>query len=193
MLFIEKDDDKKILTAAPPPADLLPAIDEKVVRKIKRGEFVDFTLCMPSFGCQERHPIVTPTVNSNGDPAWRVGSSSPRGKITFFSDWLVAWNTYVRCVTYFFPELVRQLFFYQSDITNMTRLYTFSSVMMFDRASRTRVLNKDVQRWDYHDLELRSAYLISLPRKTTTTPAASHVGVSCWSCGVSGSEGLVCF
>jgi hypothetical protein len=172
------------------PADLLPAVDGKVIRKVKRGEFVDLTLCLPNFRPHERLPVVTPTLNEYGDPSWKVSSSSPRGKIRSFSDWLVAWNNYFRCVTYFFPELARQLFFHQSEITNMERMFTFESVMIYDQTFRTRIATKEILRWDFHDNEVRSAWLIPRPRQSTSTSPRSEV--ICWSCGQSGHLSTRC-
>ena len=51
------------------PADLLPAIESKVLRKIKKGEFVDLTLCLPTLSQNRKIPVMTPTINSEGDPA----------------------------------------------------------------------------------------------------------------------------
>ena len=147
------------------PADLLPALDAKVIKKIKKGEFIDLALCLPSFSPEARLPIVTPTINSDGDPAWKLDTSTGRGKIRDFSDWMVAWNAFSRCLSYYFPVLSRQIQFYQSEITNLSRLYTFSSILSYDKAFRTRVSNKEVLRWDYHDNELRSALLIPLPQR----------------------------
>ena len=48
----------------------------------------------------------------------------------------------------------------------MSRLYMFSSVMHYDQTFRTRLSNKEVIRWDYHDNELRSACLIPRPKNT---------------------------
>ena len=75
----------------------------------------------------------------------------------------------------------------------MSRLYTFSSVLIFDRAFRTRVSNKEVQRWDYHDHELRSAYLIQLPRRSGAAVSEDSRGASlCWNCGLSGHYASRC-
>ena len=176
-LRTEAENRRRITTPSPvtnpppytPPADLLPALDEKLIKKVKKREYVDLTLCLPSFSPLDRQPVVTPAFDANGEPSWKVTSSTPRGKISTLSDWLVGWNTYVRCVNYFYPELARQLFYYQSEVTSMSRLYTFSSVMRYDQTFRTRLSNKEVIRWDYHDNELRSACLI--PRPTNTIAA----------------------
>ena len=162
------------------PADLLPALDAKVIRKIKKGEFVDLSLCLPSFSPQAKAPLVSAAVNSNGDPAWRLESSIARGKIRDFSDWMVAWNS--RCASFFYPVMSRQFLFYQSEITNLFRFNTFSSVLAYDQAFRTRISSKEVLRWDYHDNELRSALLIPLAVKANSSRPEVH----CWSCKQAG-------
>ena len=170
------------------PADLLPALDAKIVRKIKKGEFIDLALCLPSFSPHSKAPVVTPTVNSNGDPAWRLESSVGRGKIRDFSDWMVAWNAFSRCASYYFPAMTRQFLFYQSEITNLARLNNFGSVLSYDQAFRTRIANKEVLRWDYHDNELRSALLVSLTTRTTSPRTEVH----CWSCRQPGHVATNC-
>ena len=178
------------------PADLLPAVDAKVIKKIKKGEFVDLSLCLPTLSPHNKVPIMTPTINSDGDPAWKVDSSVPRGKIRNFSDWVLAWNNYVRCVSYFYPELTRQLLYHQSDVTSLCRHNTFASVMLYEQAYRTRIANKEVMRWDYHDNEIRSACLVALSRTPHSTTHQSSASFDkeggCWSCGESGHFASTC-
>ena len=164
----------------PQPADLLPALDPKIIRKIKKGEYVELSLCLPTLSPQPKTPVATPVINSDGHPAWQLESSVARGKNREFSDWMVAWNAYSRCASHFFPSMAGQFLFYQSQITDLSRLYTIGSVLAYDQAFRTRVANGEVLRWDYHDNELRAAHLVLLPPKMKSAPTRSDL--SCWSC-----------
>ena len=83
-LRTEADNRRRIITPSPinnppphtPSADLLPALDEKVIKKVKKREYIDLALCLPSFPPHDRQPVVTPAVDPSGEPSWKITSST---------------------------------------------------------------------------------------------------------------------
>ena len=62
------------------------------------------------------------------------------------------------------PQLIQQLIFYQSDITDMYTRYTVQSVLLYDTQFRRKIANKTIARWDFHDIACRSSHLIPLQK-----------------------------
>ena len=192
----EDDDESHMERTSKKPShhsDAPPCIDPKVVRKIRRGDFVDFTLLLPSRD-DESCPGGTSRAKT-GEPAFE-GTSPPKRKMTCFTDWLVAWNSYIRCLTHFYPQMAPQLIFYQTEITNFTYKYTFLSILCYDHLYRTRVAARIIHRWDVLDRELRSACLIPIVQDDLNcgdTPSmTSHQVVTCWNCEEVGHNGTYC-
>ena len=85
------------------PADILPPVSEKILKMIQAGEFIEFSLLLPSIappGSENLHFQITP--NSMGDAVMTVAKPPPKPKILNFSSWLAAWNIFVAVWRIFF-------------------------------------------------------------------------------------------
>ena len=90
-----------------------------------------------------------------------------------------------RCMIFYHAHLLAQLLYYQSEITQLAFLYSFRQWYTYDRAFRTRVANKAIDRWDYFDTELRANYLVSSMSQQPNS-------YTCWLCGKTGHVSTQC-
>ena len=149
-------------------ADFLPAVKPTVLSKIRDGKFVDFGLLLPDIELNE-HCELDIVQSASGKNKLRVGKSQSANKIISFTQWIYAWNSYLRIMVVYHPHLTKQLVFYQSTITDMYTRYTIRSVLLYDTQFRMKIANKSIFRWDFYDLSLRSSHLIPLQKPMSLT------------------------
>ena len=149
-------------------ADFLPAVKPTVLSKIRSGKFVDFGLLLPDIELHEQCELDI-IRSASGKNKLRVGKSQSANKITSFTQWIYAWNCYLRIMVVYHPHLTKQLVFYQSTITDMYTKYTIRSVLLYDTQFRMKIANKSISRWDFHDIALRSSQLIPLQKPISLT------------------------
>ena len=145
-------------------ADILPAVPQKIQQQIKNGEFINFNQLLPSAS-----PISTDdyAIKINQEPSSGLNASIslvPRHqrqpKICDFNSWLTAWNTFIRCTTFYHPHLTSQLLYYQTMISQFASQYHFNAWFTFDKLFRYRIAQQPSSlRWDYFDEELFNRYI----------------------------------
>ena len=166
----------------PWPADIIPAVQQKLLNQIQHGEFIEFNLLLPSHAPPLTDNYLVDIVDDNtGEPSISIDRAQSRAKIFNFQSRLKAWNIYLRCLVHFHSHLITQLLYYQSQITQFTPIYPFQTWSLYDRLFRLRVASKAIARWDFDDVELRSQHLVTAQSNPT-----------CWSCKQSGHYSVNC-
>ena len=160
------------------PADIIPAVQQKLLNQIKNGEFVEFNLLLPSHAPPLTHNYLVDIVDNNaGEPSISIGRAQPRAWINNFQAWLKVWNIYLRCLIHFHSHLITQFLYYQSQITQFASIYTFPAWSLYERSFRLRVASKAIARWDFDDVELRSPTPF-LPKAIPHAGLASNQGIT---------------
>ena len=84
------------------PADIIPAVQQRLLNQIQNGEFVEFHLLFPSHAPPLTNNYLVDIVDNNeGEPSISIGKTHSRAKIANFQSWLKAWNIYLRCMIHF--------------------------------------------------------------------------------------------
>ena len=95
---------------------MLPAIPAKVRDQIKKGEFVNFNLLLPSSAQLTNDDYTIKIAQGSGDTSLSlIPHHQVRPKIRT-SEWHTAWNNFIRCASYYHPHLANQFLYYQTMI-----------------------------------------------------------------------------
>ena len=142
------------------PSAMLPAIPAKVRDQIKQGEFVNFNLLLPSSAPPTNDDYTIKIAQGSGDASLSlIPRNQVRPKIRTFSEWLTAWNNFIRCASFYHPHLANQFLYYQTMICQFASQYDFSSWSTYDQLFRARLVNNPVMSWDQIDEELYNRYI----------------------------------
>ena len=126
-------------------ADIIPAVQQRLLHQIQNGEFVEFHLLLPSHAPPLTNNYLVDLVDNNaGEHSISIGKTHSRVKIANFQSWLKAWNIYLRCMIHFHSHLTTQLLYYQSQITTFASIYTFQSWSLYDRSFRLQLASKAI-------------------------------------------------
>ena len=144
------------------PSAMLPAIPANIREQIRHGEFVNFNSLLPSSA-----PITTDDYTIQIDPGSGIHNASlslvprhqVRPKIRSFTDWLTAWNNFIRCASHYHPHLTSQYLYYQTMICQFASQYEFSAWSTYDQLFRARLVNNPSMSWDQMDEELYNRYI----------------------------------
>ena len=124
------------------PSAMLPAIPAKVREQIKQSEFVNFNSLLPSSAPLTNDDYTIKIVQGSGDASLSlIPRHQVRPKIRTFSEWLTAWNNFIRCASYYHPHLTNQFLYYQTMICQSASQYDFSSWSTFDQLFHARLVN----------------------------------------------------
>ena len=153
--------------------DVLPSscgqpIPQSLIRHIRRGEYINFSLLLPS------SPGLDPDATNHKSP-WSSSPVTDRNitssqelkatlpKVTNLDSWLCAWSKYLLAVIHFFPQKVREMIQYQDRIITAAERYSFEGWYNYDKAFCLKLSQDPSQWWDCLDADLWSSLLKFVP------------------------------
>ena len=150
-----------------PPSSCGQPLRPSLLRRIRRGEYVNFALLLPT----------PPGTDPNPKRSRRSRSSSPYSrdndhrepkppvaKITNLDSWLRAWSRYILAVTHFYPAKAIQMIKYQDRIVTAAERYSVDGWYSYDKAFRLKLSHDPSLRWDRLDSDLWSFWCASQAR-----------------------------
>ena len=123
----------------------LPPVPAALQQRILRGEYIDFNTLLP----EVMFSVVTSTPSPN---ASRPTVQSP--KITSFSSWLDAWNTYIATIVAHNSDRASELLGYQRLIHSASKHFSTSTWLKYDAQFRILAAYNPQLRWDLRHSEL---------------------------------------
>ena len=138
-------------TTLSPPVSL-PAVPSRLREKIISGEFIDFTSLLSKAmfsGAQASEPprLITVQLNPEKDD-FSVRPTPPPQKISSFTTWMEAWNTYLAILIDHAPARTPQLVAYQKIITSASNHYPLAAWLNYDIRFCTLAASDPSLRWD---------------------------------------------
>ena len=141
-----------------PPSSCGQPLRPSLLRRIRRGEYVNFAHLLPS------PPGVDPdrsryTRRSRSPSPARGGSHTrepqiPLPKITNIDSWLRAWTRYLLAVTHYYPAKAVQMIKYQDRIITAAERFSVDGWYSYDKAFRLKLSHDPSLRWDHLDGDL---------------------------------------
>ena len=167
-------------TTLSPPVSL-PAVPSRLREKIISGEFIDFTSLLSKAmfsGTQASEPprLITVQLNPEKDD-FSVRPAPPPRKISSFSTWMEAWNTYLAILIDHAPARAPQLVAYQRIITSASNHYPLAAWLNYDIRFRTLAASDPSLRWDVRLTDLWLECFSSAPAPITRWPCV-HCGAT---------------
>ena len=141
-----------------PPSSCGQPLRPSLLRRIRRGEYVNFAHLLPSPpGVDPDHSRYTRRSRSPS-PA-RGGSHTrepqiPLPKITNIDSWLRAWTRYLLAVTHYGPAKAVQMIKYQDRIITAAERFSVDGWYSYDKAFRLKLSHDPSLRWDHLDGDL---------------------------------------
>ena len=133
---------------------------QKSETRLNQGELVNFNLLLPSSAPLTNDDYTIKIAQGSGDASLSlIPRHQVRPKIRSFSEWLTAWNNFIRCASFYHPHLANQFLYYQTMICQFASQYDFSSWSTYDQLFRARLVNNPVMSWDQIDEELYNRYI----------------------------------
>ena len=129
----------------PPLSQSLPPVPAALQQRILRGEYIDFNTLLP----EVMFSVVTSTPSPN---ASHPTVQSP--KITSFSTWLDARNTYIATIVAHNPARASELLGYQHQIHSASNHFSTSTWLKYDAQFRTLAASNPQLCWDLRHSEL---------------------------------------
>ena len=149
---------------------LLPAISEKNLQRIRRGEFINFEILLDT---------------SFQDPEGKLELKNEQGSISIvqkqrgkeiknISEWLQAWSIFLQTYSYFYPSQIPSLLVYQDFIIRAASQYNFARVKSYDKHFRMRLSINPSASWEVMDEQLFNQIL-----RGSSGPSS----YACYACG----------
>jgi len=138
------------------PQPVLPPTPARILEKIAKGEYIDFTTLLPKsmFGASESQPqSLTLQLNSSGEN-YSIQPPASGKKMTSFSAWMEAWNMYLAHRVSLNPSCAPYLIAYQRIITSASINHPLQAWVSYDVKFRTKAATDPSLRWDIRDLDL---------------------------------------
>ena len=117
-----------------------PAIEQKLLKKIQKGEYIDFALLLPA-----PHNLAADNylgVELDHESNLLFKSKVPKSKILNFQDWMYAWNLFLQAKLSYTPTAHAKLFAYQKIFSNLVRKFNFDSCYAYDKNQRTQIASQ---------------------------------------------------
>ena len=183
-------------TTEPPISDIqsprasvaIPAVPSRLKDKIISGEFIDFTSLLSKamfLGTQSLKPSRLITVHLSSEKNdFSVRPTPPPRKISSFSTWMEAWNTYLAIVIDHAPAHAPQLVAYQRIITSASIQYPLAAWLNYDVRFRTLAASDPLLRWNVRLTDLWLECFSGTPASVTRWPcvqcgSTSHYPENC--------------
>ena len=163
--------------------------------KLKRGSSLSLMiLCQP---CQSVSKIVRPastphTYVDTVSNALQLRQFEKKNKIRSFSDWIMAWNTFMQTYLHFKPDIFYKLFTYQKIFCRLVDKYRFDACyaydleMMMSLAAELSVApSQRLHKWEVVSQEYMNIHL----QDQLLPPPSTHI---CYHCHLEGHSAGAC-
>ena len=150
----------------PPPSACGQPLPLSILRRIRRGEFVNLSLLLP-------HPPHLDPDHKNSrlsvatmealryhfpQPQQQQQRRPVHQQITNLESWLRAWSRYLHATVHYFPRKAVQMIAYQDTIISAAERYQFDGLYSYDRAFWAKLAHDPTTRWDTVDDQLWSIW-----------------------------------
>jgi len=139
--------------------NIVPGLPKSVIDKIRNGEFVNFDMLLPNRAPIQTDEYTFKIVGGSAPSVALVPNTQKKPKVTDFTSWMVAWNNFLKCFTFFHPHRVQELIRYQAIICDFANQYTFSAWSTYDRMFRYQVASNLELSWSKIDDDLYNRYV----------------------------------
>ena len=177
----------------------LPAIDQKYLEAIERGEYVDFEKIKPkrvdeaTRSLKEGIRLVIDEDDNDGDGQQLRLKKADTRIIQNFPEWLAVWNMFLAARLHYFPKEHAMLMEYQESITVFASQYKFGAVYLYDIDFRKKIANErdltERKRTIWWGKEHQRLMVIHLWNKGL---GADNSEIPCYNCGEKGHYANKC-
>ena len=87
----------------------MPPLPQSVINNIRNGEFVNFDNLLPNRAPATSDEYTFKVMGGSTQSVELVPKHQRKTKVTDFNSWMVAWNNFLRCFSYFFPHRLLEL------------------------------------------------------------------------------------
>ena len=159
----------------------VPAIPQRFITRIQRGEFVCFHSLYSamtsshreregySFSVEDALEELEHGTGNNDGMVLSVRPRRTRARIEDYTEWMRTWNEFLAVLSHYQPHLLPQLFRYQAAITRFAERYeNLEDLMAYDAACRRLICNNPMTvTWDdvIANSEIYDIYLRNAPVK----------------------------
>ena len=143
----------------------LPAVPDRILDCIRRGEFIGFDYILSSLAAAtigDHSGGYTIKIKEGAETTLSLvptASASSRTKVRDFFGWVSAWSVFLQVASFYHPHLTRQLISYQSTIACFANQYSSSAWIVYDISFRHHRDNNLHLRWDKTDDQIYNTFI----------------------------------
>ena len=160
---------------------VLPPISSAVLEQIQARKFIKFDSLLPATSPLTLDEYVI-KVSSGLEPAVSlVPKAQNRPRVYDFHTWMSAWNNFLQAMSYYHPQCISDLLWYQSTITSFASQYSFSAWYTYEQLFRYHMANDHTLSWGTVDNELFNRFLrgASLRANCFSCRNYGHIASNC--------------
>ena len=154
-----------------------PAVDEKIMTKTLKAEYIDFDTLLPtSIPTIDQQSVGIHVISEDN---FHITNHKPKNKITDFPSWMCAWNLFTQVTLYHHPHKHHALFLNQKELCYLVRIFKFEACYNYDKARRKQIASQNrlpdaicTASWGKRNDELYNIFLMD---------SSSHLPI-CFSC-----------
>ena len=159
-----------------------PAVDEKIMTKTLKAEYVDFDTLLPTSIPTTDQQLIGIQVISE-DNFNITTNHKPKNKITDFPSWMCAWNLFTQATLYNHPHKQHDLFSYQKHFCYLIRRFKLEAWYSYDKAQRKQIASEirvpstsRTATWDKRNEELYNIFLMDSSSHLPTCYICKNTG-----------------
>ena len=120
-------------------------LDESLINKIKRGEYVDFGKLLPKDRIAVEEDNRLQPIFKEGQIYWQTPSEP--GTISNFNRWEKAFRVFAKIYTKYHPQRASELIQYSHDIHAASLTFTWDNVYPYDKEFRLHLSKHTMRSW----------------------------------------------
>ena len=120
-------------------------LDETIIGKIKRGEYVDFAKLLPKDRVAIEEANRIQPIFKDGQVLWQTPSES--NSITSYTKWEQAFKVFAKIYTKYHPHRASELMQYSNDIHVASLTYIWENVYLYNKEFRLHLSKHLMRSW----------------------------------------------
>ena len=122
-------------------------LDENIVNKIKRGEYVDFAKLLPRDRLAIEEDNRIQPIFKDGQVFWQTPNDWTNSSINNFHKWEQAFRVYSKIYTQHHPHRATELIQYSHDIHAASLTFIWENVYQYDKEFRLHLSRHPMRSW----------------------------------------------
>ena len=119
-----------------------PAVDEKVLLKAQRLEYIDLDTILPQSAVSPDVFSFEIQFSQDNNINTLPQPKPQKQKISDFSTWMMAWNLYTQATLFHHPHKAYDLFMYQKEFCYLIYRFKFDACYNYDKAQRKQLASQ---------------------------------------------------